>query len=449
MFLRALALNSHDFWFDEAFTYHISKLPANLLLKAVITDNNPPLYYLLIHLVLNISNSEIAIRLPSQIANIATIPLIFQLAKRLQIRNIGPLASSLFLVSPLAIYLAGESRLHAIAMFLALAQTVSFTTLLRNPKKIPQLTFILLSTVAIYTQYYLALLFLPFTILIVREKTLNLKRWFVISSCVFFAVLPWLILSARTIHNGCACPNTALSLPATLVSVAIAGVGNVSMRTFPTLPWPIFLLLVLTSIYTVLLFIKGLVKNRTLSDLYLIPLLTLSIAGLFLPVFSPKAFAVFSPFYLMIVALGIMSTRYKKALILALILLFSTISLMQIIIPFFSGEKLKKIDAIARANQKVPVLHASTTTYYSTNFYAKGDYANFLITKNPLSYQTVEFIGGKKKELANFAEFLFVDTPKWVDQKDYQNTKREIFYRYNTIRSYKINDITVYYMEAR
>ena len=50
--LRLLSLNAHDFWFDEAYTYQIAKLPLKELAAAALADNNPPFYYLLIHLIL-------------------------------------------------------------------------------------------------------------------------------------------------------------------------------------------------------------------------------------------------------------------------------------------------------------------------------------------------------------------------------------------------------------
>ena len=65
--LRFVRYAQRNFWFDEIFTFYISRLGnIDQILEAVPPDGNPPLYYLLASLCLRLmGESELAMRLPS------------------------------------------------------------------------------------------------------------------------------------------------------------------------------------------------------------------------------------------------------------------------------------------------------------------------------------------------------------------------------------------------
>ena len=306
--LRIFALNQHDFWFDEAFTYHIARLPVKDLIAASLTDNNPPLYYLLIHFVLKIGQNELILRLPSLILGILAIPLIYIVLKEQINRKAAIIAASLFSVSPLAIYTAAEARPHGPAVIFTLFISMVFFRLIKKSNIKYSVLFIFLAILSIYVHFYTLLLFLPFTLIVVFGKSrIKILKWLIILSIILSALIPWFYFSIQKIHSDCACPPTFLSLPSALVSPVIGGVGEFTLRSFPTLPLPIFLLFATTTLIHLLLFLKGLAQNRSIAFLYLVPLAILSLFGLFFPVFSPKAFAIFNPIYFAIVAIGIVS----------------------------------------------------------------------------------------------------------------------------------------------
>lgn len=472
--LRLFAIGQRDFWYDEAFTYHIAKLPIENLFKAVLTDNNPPLYYLLIHFVLNISSNDAILRLPSVIANVASIILLYTMLKKFINRMVGLIASALFSVSPLAIYIATEARLHSIAMLMAVLLTSLFLKLIKNGKPLSIALFILTASLGLYTQYYIVLLFLPFTWIVLRYKTsITFKQWVLVAGSTLVILLPWLFMSLLTTHNICSCPSTFLSLPASLVSPALGGIGEVTLRLFPNIPLPILLLFGATAFITLFLLLKGLMQSRLISLLYLVPLGTLSFLGLFLPVFSPKAFAIFSPFYFAIVALGITSygahqsvgrhppkhrrilpwqtpwfsvkaDRKSGLITLILAALLGTISLIQIVNPFFAGTRLKPLNNIVKENPSITVAHTSLVTYYSLDYYSQGNQKHILITQNPLSVETLKFIGGQKQQLnVNPPQLWLVDTEKWTEVKDRKNALKIIFDTYSVEKTYKVDRITV------
>lgn len=444
LILRLFAIDKRDFWFDEAFTYHIAKLPLPELLQAVLTDNNPPLYYLLIHFVLRLSSNEIILRLPSVIANIAVMVLLYATLKKFINRKVGLIVSALFALSPLTIYIATEARLHSLAMLMAVLLMSLFLKLIKKREPLIIAMFIFVANLGLYTQYYIALLFLPFTWIVLRYKTnLTIKSWVIIFIGALATLTPWLFLSALASHNVCSCPSTFLSLPSSLVSPILGGIGEVTFRSFPTLPIPIFLLFAATALIYLFLFLKGIAQNRSITFIYLIPLGILSLLGLFFTVFSPKAFAIFSPIYFAIVAIGI--TSYRKLVIILLIILglLGTISITQLTLPFFAGTKLKPIDKIIQQNRTITVAHTSTLTYYPLSFYSKNTQKHMLVTPNPLSPQTLHFIGGQTSNVNTRESLWLVDSEKWTDARNRKNALKTISDVYYVVKTYKIDKISV------
>lgn len=440
IFLRIIALNSHDFWLDEALTYHFAKLPLKDLLAAVLSDNNPPLYYLLMHFILKINSNELVLRLPSFLANILAIPLLFILLKQHANQKVALIATSLFAVSPLSIYLATEARLHALAQLLLLLIIYSFLNFSKKINIKTILPFIIFSTLGLYTQYYIALVFIPFALFI------SLKKWLLILMTLLFILSPWLILSAQSAHNGCWCPNTVLSLPSSLVSPILAGVGIVTLRSYPDLPIEILVLFSFTALVTLIFFLKGLSKNYRISAIYLIPLITLSTLGFFWPVFSPKAFAIYSPLFFAIVAYGIYFHKKSSFIMPILLLVFGFISLIQIIHPFFKGERLENIYSLIKYDN-YPIAHTSLITYYPLRYYSsENNGPNILLTTNPLQATTLNFLDDKRQINNQIDKLWLVDTPKLVNSKEREQVLANLMLNYRVINTFTIDNISVSFL---
>src|SRR3989344_5518479 len=129
--LRLVALFARDIWFDEAFTYQIAKLPLKDLLRAILTDNNPPIYYLLIHFVLYLGKSIFLLRTPSLILNLLSVYVLYKMVKTNFNKKIAILASSLYLLSPLEVYMSSEARLDI--LFHSFFYSRSLYTVLHRP----------------------------------------------------------------------------------------------------------------------------------------------------------------------------------------------------------------------------------------------------------------------------------------------------------------------------
>lgn len=417
---RISALFSRDFWFDEAFTYFIARLPIYKLIPAIATDNNPPLYYLLIHFILKISISDWVLRLPSLIFNLGTIWLMAAFFKSPGKRITGLIAAGLFSASPLGIYLATTARLHALGVFLLM---LAVWLINRIQQKIyAKFYYLLLATflAGIYTQYYFILLIIPLLVVFFRLK-INPKIILTGLVMIVLACLPWIRIISQTSHNKCLCPQSLLSVPAALAVPAINGLGEVSLSRFPELPFYLWLIFGLTSLILIYFFIKGLKTNIILTVFFLIPFLLLSVTGLFLPVFSLKGFAIFSPLFFLLVATGITSSKYQRYISLLLIILLSVISLIQLTDPFFKGTEIKPLLPILKKNPDIAIFHMSAITYYPVSYYLASKQANYLLTDNPFSSETVKYIGGQHvNQDITYDIFWQIDANNWVNSQDRQ-----------------------------
>jgi hypothetical protein len=105
-------------WYDEIFSARVATLPLNRLMEAVAGDVHPVGYYLLLKaVVLTLGQSEFVLRLPSLLAGLALIWLVYRLAGAIGFTTGQQTASALMVaLSPFQVYYAQEARAYAIVM---------------------------------------------------------------------------------------------------------------------------------------------------------------------------------------------------------------------------------------------------------------------------------------------------------------------------------------------
>ena len=114
--LVALALRlphlAESLWYDETFSAAVASVPASQLGAVILSDVHPPLYYLILWVVAHtLGTSEIALRLPSLVASIASVWMSFKLSKQLfRSSTIGLIAAGIVAVLPAHIYYSVEAR---------------------------------------------------------------------------------------------------------------------------------------------------------------------------------------------------------------------------------------------------------------------------------------------------------------------------------------------------
>lgn len=135
-FLRALLLDAKGMWLDETFSvWMASHKLADLLQWAASTDQQPPLYYLLLHYWMAlIGNTPYDTRLLSALIGTGTIPIIYLIGKRISGAVLGLAAAVILAFSPFHIYYAQETRMDTLLAFNAAVAMYALVRLLTDPR---------------------------------------------------------------------------------------------------------------------------------------------------------------------------------------------------------------------------------------------------------------------------------------------------------------------------
>jgi 4-amino-4-deoxy-L-arabinose transferase-like glycosyltransferase len=114
---------------------------------------NPPFSFLLSWIAERLGSSPELLRLPSFLAGMATIPLVFAVAIRTVGRIAGIVAAALVALSPFLIFYSTQARPYAVMVFLVLASTQALLLALEREGWRWWAVYAVCSCAAMYTQY--------------------------------------------------------------------------------------------------------------------------------------------------------------------------------------------------------------------------------------------------------------------------------------------------------
>ena len=113
LFLRVYDLANESMWGDEAFSIYIANL--NLSQIFFYPENNPPLYFMILHWWINLfGDSEISIRFPSVIFGFLSIFMIYKVGNQIYDKDVGILSSLLLGLSVFHIHYSQEARTYSL-----------------------------------------------------------------------------------------------------------------------------------------------------------------------------------------------------------------------------------------------------------------------------------------------------------------------------------------------
>ena len=118
LFFRLWRLDA-SLWYDEIFTTWLAGLPAGRLVDATLGDVHPPLYYLFISAWGKLFGlSEVAVRLPSVLAGMGLIWVVWRLGHSLKLdEGAIRLATLITLFAPFQVHYSQEARMYGIMAF--------------------------------------------------------------------------------------------------------------------------------------------------------------------------------------------------------------------------------------------------------------------------------------------------------------------------------------------
>jgi hypothetical protein len=155
--LRFYGLTFQSYWFDELFSAHYSD-PAHsfmTVIRLTLADVHPPLYQLMMWLSYHaFGYTEWAGRLPSAIAGVLTVPVIYFLGRELFDKRTGLYAAALAVANFYLLYYAQEARSYAFLYFLGSLSFLYFMRALRDESRLNLALYISATLALVYTHYF-------------------------------------------------------------------------------------------------------------------------------------------------------------------------------------------------------------------------------------------------------------------------------------------------------
>jgi mannosyltransferase len=163
--LRLSTLDLQSFWYDEAFT-PVHVLRANLFttLRGVLhTENTPPLWYVLEWgLSRVLGTGEVALRLLSALAGLATVPVAWAIGRELTGRRATAIAAAaLVAVNPLFVWYSQEARAYGLFMLTAALAMLCFLRARAESSPRRLALFAVTASLALLTHYFAVFLLIP------------------------------------------------------------------------------------------------------------------------------------------------------------------------------------------------------------------------------------------------------------------------------------------------
>jgi hypothetical protein len=173
--LRLSTLDLQSFWYDEAYTpVHVLHASLSRTLHAMVhSENSPPLWYLIEWVDYRLLGSgEFALRLPSALAGIATVPVAWAIGRELAGRPAAIVTAALVAVNPLFVWYSQEARAYGLFVLTAALALLFFLRAQREPTPRLMSAFAAAGVLALLSHYFAVFLLVPMVLwLLARPAT--------------------------------------------------------------------------------------------------------------------------------------------------------------------------------------------------------------------------------------------------------------------------------------
>ncbi|MDB6141251.1 MAG: hypothetical protein JWP80_295 [Pseudomonas sp.] len=329
-------------WFDEAFSVQLSAYPPSLIWFHTGHDLHPPLYYLLLHVWMNVfGQGVLAVRALSAVAGVVAVALGVWLMRLIASSRVALLSGLFLALLPVAVLFSQEARMYSLLGVFLLGATLALVYWIKQPRRHRYLVFyVLLMTSAFYTHYYAALCVLShwLYLLVLRFNRPNEPHyvtrlsWWMANTAIVLLYIPWVFSLVDMI----------LHFKSVQAAGSISWLLAVTPYTLPSSIWAFLTLKKAYSLYwaiywplpVVVVAVVGWVTVRdrsryqffSLLGLYFfIPLLALLVMSLIVPTFMER-YVVFAALGLpMILAVAIVRLE-SRSRVLALMAIVAVLS---------------------------------------------------------------------------------------------------------------------------
>ncbi len=305
--LRLTGLSRQSLWFDEVDVVVRAQRPFGEVLRTfVASGENGPLYNVMLAIWVRVAGiSEIAVRFPSAIAGILTIPLLYLLARRVAGSRAGLLAAGLLAISPYHLWYSQEAKMYTIVVLLAVLSSLFLVEALSRNRAVWWVAYVVATSLMFYTHVATVLVFAAQSGYVVLTRPVWRGRergWLLAAAALTLPYVPIALWAVRVVGGGVATwqPDVGIWDAVSILGIKLA----VNRSTTDVERWG-------AALYAVLAFggVVTLLRQRRparwwllLAALVAVPIVGLWAVSLRQSVFSDRYAIVALPAYLTLVA---------------------------------------------------------------------------------------------------------------------------------------------------
>lgn len=402
LILRLINLNQ-SLWLDEAVQAITSQGSFAGIFTELQGDFHPPLYHLLMWIWVHLFGVvEVVLRLPSVLFGLATIYIVFLIAKdffpkknlKFYIFNFtfAELSALFLATAPFHIYYSQEARPYALVTFLTICSMYFFL-------KQKWLGYILSTVLALYSSYFVFFIILAQGLIILINKKYSQYLYILIS---LFLFIPWLPMLLKQIQVGqetvfllpewgkLVNADFVKALPLTFLKFIIGRITIFDKNIYAIVSWTLLI------VYG-LIVAQGFFKNKKLQiTLWLVvPIVSTWFISLFTPNYQPFRLLLVLPAFYLLLAFGISSFSVSMIRIILTTIILG-INLMALSIyyfnPYFHREDWRGVVRFIESQSKLGIaLLPSSTSDWPWRYYSSGKVTLFGVSPSARRVEEEDF----------------------------------------------------------
>ena len=397
--LRVLYLDGQSLWRDEVDVIRFANAPLPQLVRGLTqAQHNGPLYYVMMHGWLHLAgDSEFALRYPSLCFGLLTVPLLYQLGRRLLGRRAALIAALLVAVAPYLVWYSQDAKMYALVTALTLLAMLCQLQALRTGRSRWWLAFVAVVTLSLYI-HLLAALMIPvyaaFFLLTWPRFRERWRGWLVSYGALTLPYVPLALWQLPLILTGYETGHPFYPLRQMVASLfnlysrGVALVGDwwaVAVFVFAILgglvsAWE------LSGDETRLTSASGSARPQLRLRLWLLswlflPLVLVYLISLRAPVFEPRYLVFVAPAFYLLTASGLVSLRRHSwaaaGVTMALVLSLSLLGLwVQATTPIKSDFRAAAAYVMTHRRDEAPIMFQMPYIRHTFDYYFDGDYTS-------------------------------------------------------------------------
>lgn len=381
-----LKLMFETLWRDEAFSFFLARQNLTAIIATTAQDFNPPLYYLLLHIWMQIFGfSEIALRSLSIVFYCLMVYGGYLFFKNIFCfkKNDILLALVLLITNPFLLYYCFEARMYSLFALLTLFSFYFFYV-----KKLSFLTVI--TVLGLYTHYFFVFVIFAQVLYLFVTRTKSYKNFVRHIGIAIALFLPWAVfvfssVATKTQDFWITKPEVADFVHA--LSVLYTGYEG---KYYDFYAQPIFM----TSVFFILCMVYAIKKNIHKNDFKLIaiwalvPYILIILVSLIKPIYTPKYTIFAAVGFALFMIYTIVNSYGKIKVILCAILLTITMHYWYLQLENRSKGPSKQTIATIKllASGTDPLYITDAASYFTAAYYYGEDHV-FIYNSQELSIQ--------------------------------------------------------------